>query len=336
MNKISKGKSKAKKVIIAILAIIAALFVLMLSIAACSGSGDSGNAKIYSDAVQKICAGEYDEAYNELGGITDYKDAEEIAKYALLVKNFNEKDYKNYEGALEKLDAIKNFEDSGLKSDREKFKEKINFLIKKRDEDYAKAKALDEEIDGLGDVMLSDKEKVTSLQKQYNESSYIVKEQVQNVSKLQEANAKITSIEENRQKAKSAEEKINAIGSVSLESKSAIESARSEYDSLPDEAKEYVSNKGVLAKAESDYNNLLKKEQTEKITTTKKSSKTSENGGNKNSVTRQNNSRTVYWVKNGEVYHVSETCPTLSRSKKYTAVQSRSPANRARVRFALK
>ena len=204
MNKISKGKSKAKKVIIAILAIIAALFVLMLSIAACSGSGDSGNAKIYSDAVQKICAGEYDEAYNELGGITDYKDAEEIAKYALLVKNFNEKDYKNYEGALEKLDAIKNFEDSGLKSDREKFKEKINFLIKKRDEDYAKAKALDEEIDGLGDVMLSDKEKVTSLQKQYNESSYIVKEQVQNVSKLQEANAKITSIEENRQKAKSA------------------------------------------------------------------------------------------------------------------------------------
>ncbi len=234
MNKISKGKSKAKKVIIAILAIIAALFVLMLSIAACSGSGDSGNAKIYSDAVQKICAGEYDEAYNELGGITDYKDAEEIAKYALLVKNFNEKDYKNYEGALEKLDAIKNFEDSGLKSDREKFKEKINLLIKKRDEDYAKAKALDEEIDGLGDVMLSDKEKVTSLQKQYNESSYIVKEQVQNVSKLQEANAKITSIEENRQKAKSAEEKINAIGSVSLESKSAIESARSEYDSLPD------------------------------------------------------------------------------------------------------
>lgn len=316
MNKISKGKSKAKKVIIAILAIIAALFVLMLSIAACSGSGDSGNAKIYSDAVQKICAGEYDEAYNELGGITDYKDAEEIAKYALLVKNFNEKDYKNYEGALEKLDAIKNFEDSGLKSDREKFKEKINLLIKKRDEDYAKAKALDEEIDGLGDVMLSDKEKVTSLQKQYNESSYIVKEQVQNVSKLQEANAKITSIEENRQKAKSAEEKINAIGSVSLESKSAIESARSEYDSLPDEAKEYVLNKGVLAKAESDYNNLLKKEQTEKITTTKKSSKTSENGGNKNSVTHQNNSRTVYWVKNGEVYHVSETCPTLSRSKK--------------------
>ena len=53
MNKISKGKSKAKKVIIAILAIIAALFVLMLSIAACSGSGDSGNAKTYSDAVQK-------------------------------------------------------------------------------------------------------------------------------------------------------------------------------------------------------------------------------------------------------------------------------------------
>ncbi len=330
MNKISNGKSKAKKVIIAILAIIAALFVLMLGIAACSGSGDDGNAKIYSDSVQKICAGEYDEAYSELGGITDYKDAEEIAKYALLVKNFNEKDYKNYEGVLKELDAIKSFEDSGLKSDREKFKEKINSLIKRRDEDYAKAKTLDEEIDGLGDVELSDKEKVTSLQKQYNESSYIVKEQVKNISKLQEANAKITSIEENRQKAKSAEEKINAIGTVSLASKSAIESARSEYDSLPDEAKEYVSNKGVLTKAESDYNNLLKKEQTEKITTAKKASKANESGGSKNAVTRQNNSRTVYWVKSGKVYHVSEDCPTLSRSKNiYSGTISQSGKSRA-------
>lgn len=330
MNKISKGRSKAKKVIIAILAIIAALFVLMLGIAACSGSGDDGNAKIYSDAVQKICAGEYDSAYNELGGITDYKDAEEIAKYALLVKNFNEKDYKNYEGVLKELDKIKSFEDSRLKSDREKFKEKINSLIKRRDEDYAKAKALDEEIDGLGDVGLNDKEKIASLQKEYDESSYIVKEQVQNISKLQEANAKITSIEENRQKAKSAEEKINAIGTVSLASKSAIESARSEYDSLSDEAKEYVSNKGVLTKAESDYNNLLKKAQIEKATTTKKASKTNESGGSKNSVTRQNNSRTVYWVKSGEVYHVSENCPTLSRSKNiYSGTVSQSGKSRA-------
>ena len=330
MNKITIGKSKGKKITAAIVAIIAALFVLMLGIAVCSGLSNDGKEKIYSDAVQKIYAGEYDGAYNELCGINDYKDAEEIAKYALLVKNFNEKDYKNYDGILKELDSIKKFEDSGLKADRNKFKEKINSLINSRNRDYAKAKALDEETDGLGNVGLSDKEKVASLQKRYNESSYIVKEQFQNIAKLQAASAKITSIEKNRQKAKSAEEKINAIGTVSLASKSAIESARSEYDSLPDAAKEHVSNKDVLIKAESDYGILLKKEQTEKITTTKKASKTSENGGNKNSATHQNNSRTVYWVKNGKVYHVSEDCPTLSRSKNiYSGTISQSGKPRA-------
>lgn len=311
MNTKAKSVLSGKKIIIAVIALLA----IILCIAACSGLSSSGNAEIYDDAVQKLCSGDYDGAYNELSGISDYENAEEIAKYALLVKNFDEKDYKNYESTLKQLSSIKDFNNTDLNDNRQKFEEKVSRLIKQRDEDYKTAEALEKEIDSLNVVGLDDKAKIASLQNQYDKSSYIVKEQVKNISKLQQASEKIISIEENQEKAKAAEEKINAIGTVSLSSKAAIESARNSYNSLPSDAKPYVNNISVLSKAEDDYDELLKKEQAEKTraaVTTKKAQKQS---SGESSGSHQNHAATVYWVKNGKVYHVSRNCPTLSRSK---------------------
>lgn len=320
-----KRKVKGKKGI-AVAVII--LFATILCLVVFSAFDNVNSAEVYNDAVEKICADEYDDAYNELSEITDYKDAEKVAKYALIVRNFNEKDYKNYEYTLGQLNAIKPFENSDLNDNLKKFKEKINTLIKQRDSDYAKAKALEKEIDGLVNVDLSDKEKVISLQRQYDESSDIVRINIKNISKLQKANEKIESIEKSVREAKAAEEKIKAIGTVSLSSKPAIESARSIYNSLSPDAKQYVESINVLVKAENDYDKLLEKEEAEKtraaVATTKKRS-----SGN-SSKTHKNHTATVYWVANGGVYHISEDCPTLKRSKKiYSGTVYQSGKSRA-------
>ena len=56
-------------------------------------------------------------------------------------------------------------------------------------------------------------------------------------------------------------EKIQAIGTVTLESKAAIDEARNAYDALTDAQKELVTNLNVLERAEEEYGNLKKAEE---------------------------------------------------------------------------
>ncbi len=56
-------------------------------------------------------------------------------------------------------------------------------------------------------------------------------------------------------------EKIQAIGTVTLESKAAIDEARNAYDALTDAQKELVKNLNVLERAEEEYGNLKKAEE---------------------------------------------------------------------------
>ena len=62
------------------------------------------------------------------------------------------------------------------------------------------------------------------------------------------------------EEAVAVENKINAIGSVSLDSVAAIEDAENAYSALTDKQKEEIENYSTLTSARTDWNNLFEKE----------------------------------------------------------------------------
>ena len=67
---------------------------------------------------------------------------------------------------------------------------------------------------------------------------------------------RIAEIKANKSARDAAQEKINAIGEVTLESEEDIKTARAAYDALPEEIKAVVSNLDVLTAAEAKYAEL--------------------------------------------------------------------------------
>ena len=124
-------------------------------------------------------------------------------------------------------------------------------------EDAAKVKAVESQIDALGDITLASEDAITEARAAYDALTDAQKAQVSNYEALQKAEEKLAELKEDVAKVKDVESKIDAIGTdITLESKGAIAEARAAYDALTDAQKAQVSNYEALQKAEEEFASL--------------------------------------------------------------------------------
>lgn len=117
-------------------------------------------------------------------------------------------------------------------------------------------------IDSIGTVTLDSKEAIDAARAQYEALSSNEKALVSNYSALEAAEAEYDALVA-AQMAAHAEEvsnAIDAIGTVTLDSKDAIEAAKTLYNALTDEEKALVTNYGTLEAAEAEYDVLWEAE----------------------------------------------------------------------------
>ena len=127
----------------------------------------------------------------------------------------------------------------------------------------AAAKAVEDKIDAIGKVTLESEQAITDARKAYDALTDAQKKLVPNVDKLTAAEQKLAELQEQAESeaadkaaAKAVEDKINAIGKVTLESEQAITDARKAYDALTDAQKKLVSNLDKLIAAEKELAKL--------------------------------------------------------------------------------
>ena len=104
---------------------------------------------------------------------------------------------------------------------------------------------------------------------------------------------------------------ISSLGTISLNSKDTINTARAMYDNLSDSDKHEVINLNILTKAENRYSALLE-EQEKRI---EEERRAKEEAAREKAEKEEKQNYTVYVATSGEKYHSGPDCPSLSRSK---------------------
>ena len=128
------------------------------------------------------------------------------------------------------------------------------------DDYYAAANAVIKLIDDIGEVTLDSGDAIQAARKAYNDLTEEEKQRVSNYQTLVDAESKYAELiktVEDEAAADAVEEKIAAIGTVTLDSEDAIKAAREAYEALTDTQKALVENLAVLEAAE-DALELLK------------------------------------------------------------------------------
>ena len=110
-------------------------------------------------------------------------------------------------------------------------------------------------IEAIGTVTADSKEAIESARAAYEALSEQAKGKVSNLSKLEAAEAAYAQMESN---AAAVDELINAIGTVTEDSKEAIEAAKAAYDKLSEEEKKLVTEYQTLKEAEAKYQEITK------------------------------------------------------------------------------
>lgn len=123
------------------------------------------------------------------------------------------------------------------------------------------ANKVTEKINALGTITLESKEALEEARKAYDALTDEQKALVTSLDKLLEGEIKYAELVEqdkaNKEVAKVVIEKIDALGTITLESKEALEEARAAYDALTDDQKALVNNISVLTEAEKTYAKLV-------------------------------------------------------------------------------
>lgn len=116
-------------------------------------------------------------------------------------------------------------------------------------------------IDAIGDnVTLDSEDVIKAARAAYDGLSDENKAKVSNYTKLTEAEATLAQLKADQEAAASVDQKIDAIGKVTLDSKKAIEEARAAYDALTDVQKQQVTKLDTLTAAEAAYAELANAE----------------------------------------------------------------------------
>ena len=124
--------------------------------------------------------------------------------------------------------------------------------------DRAAAAAVDAKIDAIGEVTLDRKEVIDAARTAYNALTENQKAYVTKLDALEAAEQAYAELKEAVDKAAAAEvdQRIDAIGEVTLESGEVIDAARTSYETLTDEQKSYVTKLDILEAAERTYAEL--------------------------------------------------------------------------------
>lgn len=121
--------------------------------------------------------------------------------------------------------------------------------------DRAAAAAVDSLIDEIGDVTLESKQAIETARAAYDNLTPTQKTYVTKLDTLTAAEAAYKALVDQKA-ADDVMEKINEIGEVTLDSKTAIEAARAAYDALTNDQKPLVENYNVLTAAEAELARL--------------------------------------------------------------------------------
>ena len=193
--------------------------------------------------------------------------------------------------------------------------------------DKAAAKAVDNLIDAIGDVTLTDdcKAKIDAARKAYDALTDTQKALVSKLDILTDAEAKLAQLKKEAADKAAVDDviaKIDAIGKVKLDkdSKAKITAARAAYDALDDELKAQVTNYNTLLAAEKRYQQLRDKQNandgsTSDSTDGKTDSKT--DGKNVKSGNTADNSRLTLWL--GGVVVSAAALALLARKRRQDA-----------------
>ena len=193
--------------------------------------------------------------------------------------------------------------------------------------DKAAAKAVDNLIDAIGDVTLTDdcKAKIDAARTAYDALTDAQKALVSKLDILTDAEAKLAQLKKEAADKAAVDDviaKIDAIGKVKLDkdSKAKITAARAAYDALPDELKELVTNYETLTKAERRYKQLKDKANSsssdaDSATDGKTDSKT--DGKNVKSGNTADNSHLTLWL--GGVVVSAAALALLARKRRQDA-----------------
>ena len=193
--------------------------------------------------------------------------------------------------------------------------------------DKAAAKAVDNLIDAIGEVALTDdcKAKIDAARKAYDALTDAQKALVSKLDILTDAEAKLAQLKKEAADKAAVDDviaKIDAIGKVKLDkdSKAKITAARAAYDALDDELKAQVTNYNTLLAAEKRYQQLRDKQNANDGSTSdsadgKTDSKT--DGKNVKSGNTADNSRLTLWL--GGVVVSAAALALLARKRRQDA-----------------
>ena len=173
----------------------------------------------------------------------------------------------------------------------------------------SQAFAAEQAIAQIGEVTLQSGEAIVIARQAYDELGEDAAALVGNYDDLLAAEQELQRLQDEAwRQAEEAQNRIDAIGEVGLESESAVNAARAYYNDLPEAVRPLVKNYQTLERAEW----LLEQKKAEETGESKPSSPAiQEPGPSKPS----DSGRIVYWTPRGERYHTTKTCSKLSRSK---------------------
>ncbi|MGN8728416.1 fibronectin type III domain-containing protein [Hornefia butyriciproducens] len=143
---------------------------------------------------------------------------------------------------------------------------KVTFTLKistKEEDKTAAVAAVKEKIGGIGEVTLDSGDAIRQARTDYDGLLKSLQKKVDNYDVLTDAEKKLEELKKAKEEAeakqaKAVDEKIAAIGEVTLDSENAVTEARKAYDALSDGAKEKVTRYGDLTAAEKKLDELKK------------------------------------------------------------------------------
>lgn len=286
----------------------------------------------YDQAVALVTEGEYDKATELLTDLEDYEDSQAILTYIQC-----EKQAQNCSGS----DWVAlNTTLSGLKLEAEALQKPLAELQDRAEAEQTayeqeraeekEAKDVVAEIDGLADLdyqvsaLKQSQKAIQAARSHYDQCSQSVQARITNYDALEKAEKQIQETakldQEYQKQAEPVIKGIEALGTVTLNSKSQLDQLTAQYKALPEDCQAYVSNYDALKSGNASYQKLKKQyDEEQKAAAQKKAQQTKKNssGGWNNSSGNGKTSPvsgTVYWTPGGSVYHKRTSCPSLARS----------------------
>lgn len=330
-----KPRKKWKRRLLTVLACFLVLFVAVAIFA-------PSNQDKYDQAVTLVTEGEYDKASELLTELADYEDSQAILTYiqcAEKAKTCSGNDWAALNATLGdlKLDAKE------LQKPLAELKEQAEVEQTAYEQEQAEQQEAEDvmaEIDGLADLdyqvsaLKGTQSAIQTARTHYDQCSQSVQARITNYDALKQAEQQIektVKLDESYQKqAEPVIKGIQALGTVTLNSKSQLDQLTAQYKALSKDCQAYVTNYDTLKAGNASYEKLKKQYDADQKAAAEKAaaqkaaqqksqqSKKNSSGGWENSSGNGKTSSvggTVYWTPGGSVYHKRTSCPSLARSK---------------------